>query len=361
MHPSVRATVFGKRRTLSSAKRVLFIGDSQMAGRGTGGGSVNMDGARALAIPTKTRDALITAGYPASSESFSQANNTGGTLDLYDPRVVMNSWSVTGAGLGLCGLLLTKTAGDGSTSLRFTPSSPVDTFEVWTPRNTYGTMGVNIDGGSSTTIDENGASTFLKTTFTTTLGTHELRVGGSAITGTVYLNTVVAYNSAAKDFRLINMGTRNWSTTDWIVADQPWRPLTGIPFMVGSGDIAIIMLGVNDFRTGGPLNSLATFKANMQTIITKCVTAGASVGLVLPMPVDTAREGSFTQAEMLTAYRELAAMNACPFLNTNSYLGTWADGNAASQTTDDLHWKAAASATMGAPVAAMIRGLAGVA
>ena len=345
----------GRPRALSRALRVLIVGDSQTAGRGTGTGIVAMDGARALSWPTKMRDHLIAQGHPASSESYSEANNTGGTLVAYDPRVTQGTWTI-GSGQTASGLLMTKNVTSG-TSFRFAPSTSIDTFEVFYPINTYGTMNYNIDGAGTTGLNEAGTLALGRTLVSTTLGTHDIRFQPAAATA-VYVGLVMAYNSAVKDFRIINCGVRNWSTTDWTLTDFPWRGYPSIPLI--APDITLISLGINDLRTGGALNSVSTFMTNMQSIITQAKAGGGSVGLVLPMPINTANEGSFTQADLLGAYQGLSATNNCPLLRTDSLLGTWAEGSVAGQTTDDLHWNAGASAALGSAAATMVCALSGI-
>lgn len=345
----------------SRGLRLLVIGDSQSAGRGAGTGSVAMDGARALSWPTKLAEALVSGGRLASMSSFmGDANNTGGSLTLYDPRIALANWSVAASGTCIGGKLVTKQAATTAPgAFSFTPTEAVDTFEVWTPRESYGSLSANVDGGTGTTIAGTGSSAFIKTVISTTLGVHTLNIDKVVGATIGFIVGVVAYNSAARDVRIINAGSRSYTTTDWLVQDKAWRHFPGIAAL--EPDIALIMLGVNDFRASGPLNPLATFAANMQTIIDQCVSAGAVVGLVLPQPVSVAEEGSFTQAQMLSTYQSLASTNSVPLYRTDTLLGTWEAANAAGETSDALHWKAPAHATLGAALVPMVTQLAAVA
>jgi len=330
---------------LPRALRIMFIGDSLPAGRGAPsvatGGAVQMDGARAMSYPTKLRDALLAAGFPASSESWAEANNTGGTLPGYDPRATMGSWTVS-AGRTIGGLTLTST-GAGAQFV-FTPSTPVDTFELYLPNNGFGTATYSIDGGAPVTISEAGAAALNKVVVTTTLGMHSIAFNWA--TASFFLCPMVAYNSKAKEFRIINMGARNWSTTDWVTQDALWRPLPAIGTY--APDISLISLGVNDGRLSGAGNSIATFTTNMQTIITKALTVG-KVGLVTPPTIDPAQEGSFTYGQMMTAYQQLADANNLPVFHTERLLGSWDDGVIAGTALNDgLHRSGPAYSSMGA-------------
>ncbi len=348
----------GALTTLARRYRVLTIGDSQTAGRGTGTGSVGMDGARVLSWPTRMRDAIITYRVPSTSESWAEAHNPTGDFELYDPRMTLGTWAASDAsvpptGTGLGGSLMTKNVTTG-TSLRFLPSIPVDTFEVWCPRNNYGDMNYNLNGGSSTIISQTGALTFLKTTVTTTLGLNQIRLQPAAAVR-VYANTTVAYNSAVNDVTVINMAARGWSTTEWTYNDVPWRPFPGIAFMIGSGDIGIVALGINDLQnTATNPNTYAAWYANMQTIINQILSVGAYPILAVPMPIDPAKYGTFTYPELVTGYIALAALYNCPLYRGDLALGSWADGNAAGQTYDNLHWKIPASVTYGNGIAPLV-------
>lgn len=249
---------------LSTSPRVLIIADSLGAGRGAGTGAVQMDGARVLSWPTKMKDALISMGFNASAESFCEGNNTGGTLPLYDPRVSLGSWTVS-AGRTIGGLTLTSVS--NTTPFIFTPSSNVDTFEIYAPINgSFGNTSYQIDsGGSPVGFTQNGTAALQKITVSTTLGAHDIRVNWVS-GGASYLSPIVAYNSTQTGFRIINMGSRAFSTSDWIQADVAWRQFPAINTY--SPHISLISLGINDMRTGGANNTIGTCTTNLQSLIT---------------------------------------------------------------------------------------------
>ncbi|NWJ24783.1 SGNH/GDSL hydrolase family protein [Rhizobium sp. RM] len=336
---------------LSRALRVGVITDSQ-GSRGCGTGPYSMDGARALSYPTRLAAWLRKMGFQASSESLSEYNNNeagAAALPLYDPRYSAGTFSVA-AGTGLGGLLITKTAAAASGVGRFAPSTPINTFEVWTPVNTYGTLNCRIDTEAVVPVAQNGTPAFKKTLITSTagVGQHALTIekqGGAGATA-VFLNTIIAYNSLINDIRIINLGARGWSTTDWLVADQPWRAFPGLAAM--QFDIVIVMLGTNDRRVGGSGNSLATYLANLQSIITQC--AAAKVILAMPMPINPANVSTFTDAQMLAGLKTLASDNKAALFRSDLFLGPWV----AEKTADALHWKAPASDLVGAGLATIV-------
>lgn len=344
---------------LSAPISILCIGDSQTAGRGCGTGAREMTGARVLSWPTLLRDSLIAAGYPAQSEGVAEAVNSGGaTWPNYDSRVALGGWlpQATGTISAPIGGRMGGSSAAGDPFV-FTPTSQVDTFEIFTPQDTgFGTLDYSVDGGGTTEIDEDGAEDFIKTTVSLSLGNHAISLNRTS--GNAYIAGINAYNSAANNFRILNMGMRGAETADWQEADELWEPFPAILDI--AADIALIMLGVNDIRSGGGNVSAAVFETRMQAIITQCVAAGSDVALVTPMPFNPADEGVATQAEMITAYENLATANSVPLFHTETLLGDWTTASGNSEVSDDLHWLSPASAELGAALVPTIEGLAGL-
>lgn len=342
----------GGSTTFTRAVRVLLIGDSQFAGRGAGTGSVQMDGARAVSVSARLAYRLGQAGVLATDCGMFEANNTDGSWALYDPQVATGSWAMSAAATNFGGRLLNRNA-TTSSNPAFAPAYAVDTFELYTPRLTYGTINYNVDGGAATSVPQSGETTFLRTMISTSLGAHTLNLARqTAAGGTVYLNGVVAYDSSRKEARLINGASRGWSTTDWLISDQPWRGFGGIEAM--APDIAIISLGTNDRRSGGAGNSAATFAANMQSIINKARATASQIILVTPMPINPASVATITNAELLSAYEGLAASNGALLLKSEDLLADWTSANAAGEVADSLHWLAPASDTIAQALVALV-------
>lgn len=351
VYPATKAPQKRYVTNLSKSLRVLVIGDSQSAGRGTGTGSVSMDGARALSWPSKMCDYIRANGFKASSESMFEANNTGGTWNLYDPRVNSESWIYGSNTIG-GRLLYSNTSGLGIPS--WTPGTNVDTFEIYTPDNAFGALNASINGVSQGTIYQNtGSNTFKKTVLTSTLGINTLRLArNSTIGNSAYISGIVAYDSTVNEFRIINIAARGWSTVEWTDSAFPWRPFPGIETL--SADIAIICLGTNDRRVGGAGLNVATFKTNMQQIINKARITASKVILVMPMPIEPASVSTISDAELLSAYQELSSTNNAPLVRTDTILGSWTAANAAGLTSDNLHWKANASLLVAKEVANVV-------
>lgn len=341
---------------LSRRIRVAVVSDSQGAGRGTTGGPQQMDGARALCWPSRLAYHLQQVGFLASAENLSEAANPeqgAAGLPLYDPRYGAGTFGIAG-GTGLGGYLITKAAATAGGQAHLTPTVPVDTFEIYHPVSSYGHLNCRIDAETVVAINQAGTPSFKKTTIVSSagLGMHVLNLeksGGAGATA-VFFNTIIPYNSAAKEIQIVNLSARGWSTTDWLVADQPWRAFPALAMM--EIDILVIMLGTNDRRTSGAGNSAATYAANLQSIVTK--SGAPKVIVALPMPINQDRIATFSDAEQLAACEGVAANNAGDVFRTDRVLPPWSIANAAGAVADDLHWRAAASDVVAAALVPFI-------
>ncbi|PZU22191.1 MAG: hypothetical protein DI589_11960 [Shinella sp.] len=339
---------------LSKIVRVLVIGDSIPAGRSSGSGAVQMSGARALSWPTAMKAALTGMGFPASAESWAEAKNTGGTIAEYDPRVSLGGWSV-GAGAGPGGYLLQAT-GSGA-ALSFAASTAIDTIEFYHVTNSTGGSGsYAVDSDAATTFSANGTAALTKRVASVALGLHTAKMNW--VSGTIQAAPMVAYNSAVKQFVVMNMGIRGSTTADWVDASFPWRPYNAITTY--APDISLISLGINDLRAAGPLLPLATTQANLQTIITKATSGGGKAILVLPPPPSVADEGSYTYADLVALYISLGAANSCPVVRTDLIFGSHdrAALDGFTSPADGLHYNGSAYAMMAGVIAAAVRDVA---
>ena len=350
----------GRPRGLSSTLRIGLFSDSRGVGRGAGTSTNNMVGARSLCYLTKAKNYLTIAGYSASDDSwFGNAANLGGTLPSYDPRIVLGSYVESSVGGVLGGFGLSATAG---TNFTFTPTGQFDTYRVYHPEDPTinSLMPVYVDvPGSAVDINENGPVPVLRIhDYTTTLANHYVGAGRrTSPGGTVYLHGMECFNSAAKEFRLLNFSARGLATADFSTSDKPWRPLLAIDIV--QVDVGIIALGGNDTINGV---SLTTYKTNMGTMIDRIKTAkaGARVLLYLDPPINPSQENGFTQAQMRTANYELASEHSCEILDSWIATGTWSEMVAAGEAVDATHLTAAPYARMGAQLAFKLRQMAGV-
>lgn len=302
--PNYRAALAKMRAGLQNVT-VALIGDSTTAGAGagSGGGVYQLNGARAKSLPSYLASLMTSAGVAAEAETFfGEAGVTFATpYNSYDPRLVLGTgWGTSGATLGLGGSFFNTSA--TTAALSFTPTTAVDTFDIYYARNSgLATFTVNVDGGSTlATVNGAGAATLLKQTVTATLGTHTLNIQNSTA-GITYINGVHAYSSAAKKVALLNMGRTGWKTADWLDASSGWSPFNALPLV--AADLTVINLGINDAINAVPL---ATYEANLRALATQAARSGAGdVLVVVPFPVDVTQASLATQQSYWAAASRL--------------------------------------------------------
>jgi lysophospholipase L1-like esterase len=288
---------------------VLAIGDSTTAGLGagsTGGGDQN-------AIPFSWPNQL--AGLMANSSASSMLAGHGQSVN-FDSRIAINSgWATAGADVSVGGRMY---ATSGAGRLSFTPTNQVDTFVVkfiTIAAGGLGTMNASIDAGATTLINEGLATGVGSQTFTTTLGNHTFNLDW--VSGTVYVNEIISYNSAAKEISIYNGGWSSSRTTDWLGSTNVWNPF---PFMATiAADLNIVDLTINDAFLG---TGVSTYSTNLQLIITQLLPTG-SVILMSGNPIDPVASSIplATQAQYVAAMKALSVSNNVPMIDVFSLFG----------------------------------------
>jgi lysophospholipase L1-like esterase len=364
---------------LSSRKVVLFIGDSTFVGVGAGsGGTTDVNGSRPFSAPLKARDYLLAAGIPATAANMVADNNNGITSALltgYRPELVVTSGTLLAATLTPTVGGVAIRLGNTTTALTYTSSEAFDAIEMWqTQVSGGGTMGVNVDGGSVTNYSAAAGSTqIVKNTMSgLTLATHAVKFQPTA--SSAYLPIFNCFNSVTPAFNILNAGARNWTSADWVVATNPNSPLPTITAI--APDAAVINLGINDYRNPGV--TIATFKANVQTIINTLVAAkpACKIFLVVPTPIQTydTTTDAWSPAAVLQAYIDLQAANAgsvlidtplvifqaglgslSPGTTVGTRVNTWSNLNGLGYMHDALHPFAPPYAAEGAAIGAAIK------
>jgi lysophospholipase L1-like esterase len=336
--------------SLAGSYNLLFVGDSTMVGVGAGsGGSADVNGSRPYSVPLQAAARLAARGYKVATETLVTDNNNGtaaATWQGYRPEVTVVG-SINGASDSpqIGGVHLN--IGAGSNSVAYATAAEVDRLDLLLHRRSdFGVLGVSIDGGAVQEFSLANAVEDLAWQSITglTLAPHTFtftRVSGACRFPVMF----DAYNSAENAFHICNAGARNWTTTDWVVADHPNSPLSAIAY--AAPDVVVIDLGINDWRQSG--TSIATFKANMQTIIDACLAAEAQVVLCIPHAIQTyvTASDAWSLAATIAAYQDLAAANSCALVNAPHEFyaaglaaadpATYAAMDAAGLMNDSLH------------------------
>lgn len=349
---------------------VLFVGDSTTAGVGADpSGVTDVNGARTFSVPLKAKDWLNANGVDAIAESVAGDNNVGSAvLSSYRSDVAMVGSPSTSSRSPTTGGLLFRHSSGGTTALNFTTSVPVDTFRFWYPTAVgFGVLRVTLDdvpygtySGAGTT-DEHGVTTITGLP----LGIH--KIGFSNSSGTAHGPAQVqAWDSTKNTVQVINAGARNWRTSDWVLDTYPTNPLRSMATL--GPNITVIDIGINDWRQSG--TTIATTKANIQSIINSVTAVGSSVILVVPNGISgyNTTTDAWSQEAALVAYQELTEANPgtilinAPAVYYDAGLSavnpaTWSSLNAAGHMYDSFHPKAAVYEAEGNAVAAAIKAI----
>ena len=262
-------------------KKIGFIGDSTTAG--TLGGNYG----QGIGTNYTVARLLTAAGYP-SALGLSTAMVTPAAIT--DPRWATGSgWSKSASGGGTyysAGGLNPFYIGAASASglLTFTPYGgySYDTFDMYyIAQPGGGTFQPYVDGvavGASVSTDSGGGYAIGKETVGPfTAGNAHVFGIGWVSGGAVWIVGNAPYNSTAARFRLGNMGAPGSTTGGWTTTTSSAAgPLDYIAAY--AADIWFIDLGIND--AGGGV-SVATYLANMLTIVNQCHAAKTAYTLVL--------------------------------------------------------------------------------
>lgn len=359
--------------SLQQNVKILFIGDSTTVGVGADpSGLTDYEGSRPFSTPLQAMDELVVLGHAAIADSYTGNNNVGVVANwpLYYDRITTGGTLATSSRSPTAGGILYRLSASTSTIELFTVSD-VDTVEfAYVQAVGFGELKFSIDGTEYTASPyETDASpeTYVIVQVTgLTLGQHQFKFGqtSGSVHGAGYVN---AWDSAAPSFQIINGGSRNWSTSDWVDIVDISGPLNCLPVL--DPDIAVIDLGINDYRQSG--TTVAQAKANIQTIITKLVSFGCEIILCVPNDIATYNQVSDTwnAAVVLNMYQELIAANAGSVLvnapeeyflaglaATNP--APFSEMNTNGHMYDTLHCKAAPYEVEGKAVAAAVETIA---
>lgn len=327
----------------AGTRNVKIIDWSDSTGAGYGATPTNAN----AVLSSRTAVLASLLGNASISSFFSDhnvANATSGAVSLntFDSRINLGSW-VEDPNTAFGGPTLIASA---STPLTFAPLNSVDSFDIYyTTDPGFGSMSYQIDSGTVNTVNQNITLSVTKVTATATLGTHTLKL--AQVSGAVGLVGVVAYNSAAKEFSLINPGYCGATSTNLTdtTGSFPWLNAAMVTTL--GPDLSFIEGGqVNDWVQSV---SRSTSLANLQTMIT---TAKASGDVILTTANPSQASGTgisyATQQGYVDDMIALAIKNAIPCIDIWRLFGsTWETSNANGLNFDTAHPNGAGYAQIG--------------
>lgn len=307
-------------------------GDSTARGTATGGDATQ----HANGWPNRLKGHIIRAGEKSNSENIFGA---GGSFSLaqvegtYDNRLshTGSGWATTTSNQPAGGYAF---RGTGTGVLSFAPRTAFDTIKIYYQRSASinGVVDIGVDGGAAIqSLNTNGSSSVQVLTLTTTLGTHVIDLAW--VSGTVNINGIEAYDSTAKQIRVLNRGRHGSSTVDWVSGSgATFGPIDS--FGAYAIDLPIVCIGINDWRAS---TGVSTYKSRMQTLISAYVAAGRPPMLLSPVWDNDATGDSPNQNDYVTAMKELAAENGLAMIDIRRKWQSWAIGNAQGKYSDSVH------------------------
>lgn len=284
--------------------QIAFMGDSTM--RGTDEDASPYSSQFGNATPMKLAPLLQTAGINAGANNlFGSGTTTIADLALRDGRF-------TSSGAAVFGSVQTQGGADfnfptAASGINFTPQGNVTKFDIyWRDAAAGRNFSWAIDGGGATTISSTGVAQMFKTTVSAgAAGSHTLNLAWVA--GSVNIFGVDAYDDTAsrKEVSCLNWGV-NGATSATLIGNT--GPPNGgrLQFITSFPPKLVICEGgaINDWRTSV---SVATFKANMLTLITAVKAASSDFWFLTP-PFDGGTAGlTANQNAYVAAMYELAA------------------------------------------------------
>lgn len=319
--------------------KVIFIGDSTTAGAKAYTNAPAYAGARVYSWPM-----VAVADLPSVNRDIWAGGNGVPIADLssYNPRfsAVGSGWLFNQNTLGGAYLSNSST----TDVLSFSPDLPFDTVEIWSARNGgLGIMTVNIDGGTNTAIDQNGASSYIKTVITAPLGLHTINF--ARVSGLVFLGAIVPYASTEKCILAYQCGV-NGQRIASPIGGSPIGPLEC--FKAHAPDLTVICLTINDASDN---TDTATFEARTQTLINAAKLTG---DVVLMTGVPSGTIPLAYQEAKVASYRALAGANGINLIDMYAEWGSYADAVALGRMADALHPNGVGYAAIAATAAKLL-------
>ena len=297
---------------------VIFVGDSITAGTGN---TTFAPSPPQGSFATKLISEMIgRAGWVATHGV--QVLVPQNLISTPDARLDVGSSNWTRGGLGW---------GDGST---FRAAGNVaDQVAVWSPgTESWDTCYVDVytASGLGTLVVTPSGGTPVTYSCGTTTGWHRITASASSLLDSntielkmlgsvgpdygVYVTGITTFNSAIKQVRIGNVGRPNALSADLNNATAFGTLDLITNYNAG---LYVVMIGTNDMIQGVPL---ATTQANIQAIITRCLTVGSCI-LMTPPPSSDATVMAATTAYNAMLYG-LAKTNNIPLIDLYSAMGS---------------------------------------
>lgn len=323
------------RRAIANTKsgisntKILCIGDSTTAGFNEISGTNEV----AFSTPKFLAQYLTAHGLQAGWQNCFGDHSTGDAA-VCDARMTLGAgWALWGgSALSPCGKIFRNASNQNL--LQFTPKDSsgttiaTDTCEIYYLDDASGVDGLTVttgtggitaalSGGTITMSSATAADNRVKVAVVTapSLANNIWSVKKTTNNATqTFVMGFNAYNSANKELNILNFGAHGFKAGDFSASTQANYYLGSAPMVIsGSGfygaPLAFIDIGINDWTS--PVTPIATFTANMATLITNLQAAGTDVVLVVPIPSSATNAALADQAAVSSAIYSLATTYNC--------------------------------------------------
>lgn len=321
------------------------VGDSTTVGAGAGTGAKYAINARPLSPTAQLAAALVSAGIPATDDSWFGENLLeafqGVTRVQYDTRFTVSASAAyypNGAYQSLGGIpFRLNSAGK---AVNFTPTNTVDRVDVYSYNKTAGVFDLSFAGGASLGAVTNAVTaTVQKTTKSLTRGTGVLQAiwvsGDNSILG------MVAYDSTVPRVNVMNWGCYGDKLTTangYANNTNEWRG--GSVITTVAPDAVIVDMTINTENNDG-LAGVAAYKTALTTICNDVIAAGADLILATPHYINSTTQTSGICDAYVAAIREVAVTFSAPIVDVYRRLDDYTTFNTQGMYTDSLHLTAA--------------------
>lgn len=254
--------------------KILTMGDSTT--RGTQNSLGNQQAKNAY--PADLAAMLSNSGVQAKWQSVIGGGSAADPINSDDDRITFSGSTVLSAVTSMGGLV-TWLPSSGA-KFDFAPSGSFDTIDIYYCRGTTnGSFTVGVDGGEAiSTVNSNGTNGPLKTTVTTTLGTHVVNLAWAS-GGSCYIIGVDCYDSTTKSIRILNCGWPGSFASDLVASGtySSWNT-----FGLVAADLTIVDIGINHWANSSTY-PVSSYQANLATLVDK-ITLSSDIILKTPVP-----------------------------------------------------------------------------
>jgi lysophospholipase L1-like esterase len=325
----------GTIRSGTGRGKLLLLGDSTTAGGGAGTGGIGLLGAFGTNWPRSLVSLFNLAFTSASDGSFYGDQNVGNqsiAYNTYDARVGMGAnWTNIATTLSLAGDMFKFSVG-AVNNLSFTPAGVVDTVIVRYAVNAgLGSFTTNVDGGASLgTSVTGGTQAITSVTYSVARAAHTINIVPDNLAG-IFILGITAYDSTVPAIDVMQVAWWGSVTANYVTTGSAWSPMLALASL--APDLTVICLTVNDSNNGV---ALATYQANMQTIITAAKLTG-DVLLVTGPPSNTAAATNGTLDQFVAVEKTLALTNNIGLIDLKTRWVSMANTNPVMPYFDNVH------------------------